>query len=381
MPHDKNGTLLAVGDLIQLLGRVKSIDSEQETYCNIVFLADRGMAPEHDAEGYALVLSARMVEKLDSSDLRPPPSAFPPIPFLFIDGHSRSNPVVTSGPLNVQFIYDEKLGKHVHRFASIDDFNARAPQICHDERMWKIAPGLEPAELVAPDASLLLENASLIAETENERDDAREILTACRAIAEGELTILDFPEDFRDHPAIVAVTDLADRLALIIAQSKPELGADSARPETAAPPFDFSGLREVEKIAFLCHEANRAYCASIGDPSQKPWPDAGPWQRESAVKGVEFFLSHPGAPEDAQHQAWMDDKLAAGWKFGPVKDAEKKEHPCLVPFAGLPPEQQTKDRLFQAVIRSLAGPFAPPQEDTKAAAKPPQPAKKKHGHK
>lgn len=45
---------------------------------------------------------------------------------------------------------------------------------------------------------------------------------------------------------------------------------------------------------------------------------------------------------------------AAGWKYGPVKDPERKEHPCFVPYDGLPPEQRAKDYLFRAVVHQLS---------------------------
>ncbi len=38
-----------------------------------------------------------------------------------------------------------------------------------------------------------------------------------------------------------------------------------------------------------------------------------------------------------------------------MKDAEKKEHPCFVPYAELPAKQRMKDHLFGAVVRTLAG--------------------------
>lgn len=109
-----------------------------------------------------------------------------------------------------------------------------------------------------------------------------------------------------------------------------------------------------ESIAKVCHEANRAYCQSIGDNSQLPWEEAAAWQRESAIKGVEYALTNPDAPASAQHEAWLKDKLADGWKYGPVKDAEKKEHPCCVPYEELPVEQQKKDALFKAVVAALS---------------------------
>jgi len=108
----------------------------------------------------------------------------------------------------------------------------------------------------------------------------------------------------------------------------------------------------LEGIARICHEANRAYCRSIGDESQLPWEDAPEWQRTSAVNGVLFTLRNPGAPPSASHESWLEEKRATGWKYGPVKDPEKKEHPCFVPYGDLPVEQRRKDALFQAVVRA-----------------------------
>ena len=43
-----------------------------------------------------------------------------------------------------------------------------------------------------------------------------------------------------------------------------------------------------EQIARVAHEANRAYCLSLGDPSQLPWEEAPDWAKESAIDGVRF---------------------------------------------------------------------------------------------
>jgi RyR domain-containing protein len=110
----------------------------------------------------------------------------------------------------------------------------------------------------------------------------------------------------------------------------------------------------IEQIAQVCHEVNRAYCTAIGDDSQVTWVQAPDWQQESAIKGVEFTLANPGAPISAQHESWLQVKQADGWTYGPVKDAGKKEHPCMVPYAQLPWQQQVKDHLFRAVVYSLA---------------------------
>jgi len=109
-----------------------------------------------------------------------------------------------------------------------------------------------------------------------------------------------------------------------------------------------------EQIAKVCHEANRAYCESIGDMSQPTWEAAPEWQRRSAIVGVEFNISHPTAPASASHESWLDEKTRDGWKYGPVKNAEKKEHPCFVTYAALPVEQRRKDALFKAVVGALS---------------------------
>ena len=113
----------------------------------------------------------------------------------------------------------------------------------------------------------------------------------------------------------------------------------------------------LQSIAMICHEANRAYCNSIGDASQVAWADAPEWQRDSAIAGVKFHLDSLAngevASNSASHDSWMEQKLRDGWKYGPVKDAEKKEHPCIVPYSELPSEQQAKDALFASICDAM----------------------------
>ena len=110
---------------------------------------------------------------------------------------------------------------------------------------------------------------------------------------------------------------------------------------------------QTEQIAKVCHEVNRAYCKALGDESQLPWVDAPQWQRDSAIMGVEFIRANPEAKPSASHESWLKQKEADGWKYGPVKDAEKKEHPCYVPYDELPVEQKAKDYIFGAIVRAM----------------------------
>ncbi len=113
----------------------------------------------------------------------------------------------------------------------------------------------------------------------------------------------------------------------------------------------------IEQVARICHETNRAYCESIGDASQPKWEDAPAWQKSSAIKGVQFHVDQHAsgvAPSpSASHDSWLAEKTADGWKYGPVKNPETKEHPCFVPYDELPVEQRLKDYLFGGIVASF----------------------------
>jgi hypothetical protein len=109
-----------------------------------------------------------------------------------------------------------------------------------------------------------------------------------------------------------------------------------------------------EKIAFVCHEVNKAYCEALNDFSQPAWEDAPKWQRDSARLGVALHVAEDVGPE-ASHMSWMAQKLDEGWAYGPIKDPVTKLHPCIVPFDKLPREQQAKDFIFRAVVHALKG--------------------------
>ena len=108
-----------------------------------------------------------------------------------------------------------------------------------------------------------------------------------------------------------------------------------------------------KQIAQFAHEINKAYCQAIGDNSQPTWEDAPEWQKSSAINGVDFHLENPNASPSASHESWLKQKQEEGWKYGSVKNAELKEHPCYVPYLELPVEQRAKDYLFKQVVKSF----------------------------
>ncbi|MCC6155706.1 MAG: hypothetical protein IT367_18195 [Candidatus Hydrogenedentes bacterium] len=111
----------------------------------------------------------------------------------------------------------------------------------------------------------------------------------------------------------------------------------------------------VVDVARICHEANRAYCLSLGEAwTEANWNNAAQDVRDSAIAGVKFRLANLDALVSAQHEAWFEGKRAQGWVYGPVKDAMQKTHPCMVPFEALPMAQQGKDALFVNIVRAMA---------------------------
>jgi hypothetical protein len=103
---------------------------------------------------------------------------------------------------------------------------------------------------------------------------------------------------------------------------------------------------KVKWIAEMAHETNRAYAEMIGDHSHLSWKDAPEWQKASVIDGVIKHL-----PEES-HRSWYDFKKRDGWAYGPEKDLEKKEHPCMLPYGDLPITQRMKDYVFAAVIKA-----------------------------
>ena len=44
------------------------------------------------------------------------------------------------------------------------------------------------------------------------------------------------------------------------------------------------------------------------------------------------------------HEVWAQGRLAEGWKFGPQRDDNKKEHPSLIPYEQLSESEKQYDR-------------------------------------
>ena len=44
------------------------------------------------------------------------------------------------------------------------------------------------------------------------------------------------------------------------------------------------------------------------------------------------------------HEVWAQQRIRDGWIYGEVRNDEKKEHPCLVPYSELSDSEKEYDR-------------------------------------
>jgi hypothetical protein len=114
----------------------------------------------------------------------------------------------------------------------------------------------------------------------------------------------------------------------------------------------------IDGIASVMHEATRAWQKANGQEPAPPWSRAPQWMKDSSVASVVWRIANPDAATSAQHDQWMMQKKADGWKLGKVKDAEKKTHPMMIPYAKLPEFERRKDALVNAVVDALIKPMS-----------------------
>ncbi len=103
-------------------------------------------------------------------------------------------------------------------------------------------------------------------------------------------------------------------------------------------------MRNWDAIARVIHQCWVAYQLGAGQQYNVE-PDPG--DIESNIRGAMFVLENPNAGPEGQHNEWMRARIEDGWRWGPVKDKEKKLHPDLVPFECLDSAEQRKDTSFR----------------------------------
>lgn len=109
-----------------------------------------------------------------------------------------------------------------------------------------------------------------------------------------------------------------------------------------------------EKIAEIIHEANRALSRTFGDMTHNHWDFAPQYQRDKVTNGVKNHLAQSKTPSPrASHEAWLKYMASQGWTYGPVKNEDVKQHPCMVAYDDLKESDKLKDVLFIAICKAL----------------------------
>jgi hypothetical protein len=89
-------------------------------------------------------------------------------------------------------------------------------------------------------------------------------------------------------------------------------------------------------------EANRAQARNISeklsvigyayDAGDTPFPSVESFDEETTL----ILARH-------EHNRWVNERVANGWTYAPIRDNEKKYHPMLVSFDSLPDDEKQKD--------------------------------------
>jgi hypothetical protein len=149
--------------------------------------------------------------------------------------------------------------------------------------------------------------------------------------------------------------DEREAQAAEIAQESKDIPPPTPPPDDVAPPAPppAPAVSDHERIARVCHVANRALAATLGDTSFKPWTDESDEERASAVADVRFVLEHPDASAEALHGDWVGRKLTDGWRKGASRDPARKVDHRLVPFFELG-RARAAEEITCAIVRALA---------------------------
>jgi len=137
-------------------------------------------------------------------------------------------------------------------------------------------------------------------------------------------------------------------------------------------------LANIEKLAKAIHENYMKEQTAAGNtqlPNAVPWEELTEEFKESnrnAARSFEEKLNsvgyaiasgdspHPAVTSfddatilklsKAEHDRWMNEKLANGWTYAPVRDNAQKHHPMLIPFEQLSQEEKDKDT---AIVKNM----------------------------
>lgn len=118
-----------------------------------------------------------------------------------------------------------------------------------------------------------------------------------------------------------------------------------------------SAVSYEEARAKWIYEGTRLENVAAGRPiNPEPWEQRDEYFRENMIKAVNLQCgpNRVTSPEEL-HNRWVSAYEKMGWKYGPVRNVEKKEHPDMVPFNELGKLEQDKDFVFFLMCEIVRG--------------------------
>lgn len=114
------------------------------------------------------------------------------------------------------------------------------------------------------------------------------------------------------------------------------------------------GTVTVNEIARTIHRAVEALTELQGHALYPKWEYLRDEDRALYTEGVLEVIANPDWTPEQAHDFWVENRLRAGWTYGPEKDYIRKTHPSMVPSHELPEIEQVKDVLFIAMVRAMS---------------------------
>lgn len=116
-----------------------------------------------------------------------------------------------------------------------------------------------------------------------------------------------------------------------------------------APHWPYGDL--TERRAIFVYEGARMQAVAMEAPVvPEPWGLRDVAFRTQFLAVIDMMCGpdRKVSPEEL-HADWVKAYEAMGWRYGPVRDAEAKTHPDMVPFEDLGFREQIKDAVFVAL--------------------------------
>lgn len=105
----------------------------------------------------------------------------------------------------------------------------------------------------------------------------------------------------------------------------------------------------------LMHALRREIALIYGGNVPPAWEDEActDAMKASSERGALAMLVNPDMTARDEHQRWYNERWEQGWRYGPVRDNERKLHPSMRDFDELPLGERLKDLARIAMAEEL----------------------------